>query len=72
MKKLFFLLILLAAATACFGNVSEDRLRKFENYMDEVQKAYHIPGMALVITSAEETLFEKKTRRKIIKLTSCK
>ena len=59
MKRFIILLALIAAGAACFGNVSEDRLQKFESYMDEVQQAYHIPGLAFVITSPEETLLEK-------------
>ena len=59
MKRFIILLALIAAGAACFGNVSEDRLQKFESYMDEVQQAYHIPGLAFVITSQEETLLEK-------------
>ena len=59
MKRFIILLALIAAGAACFGNVSKDRLQKFESYMDEVQQAYHIPGLAFVITSPEETLLEK-------------
>ena len=35
------------------------RFNQFEVYITEINKAYHIPGMALVITSPEKTLLEK-------------
>ncbi|MCR5061893.1 MAG: beta-lactamase family protein [Treponema sp.] len=61
MKKLLLIFILLLAAMmAAWAEVSaDDRLQKLESYLDEVAEAYHIPGMAVVITSPEETLFEK-------------
>lgn len=59
MKKFIISLILIVAAAAAFGNVPADRLHKFESYLDEVKEAYHIPGMAVIITNQEEALFEK-------------
>lgn len=62
MKKLFFLLILLAAATACFGNVSEDRLRKFENYMEFVMEKYKREGTNKASFSGFAIIKHKITR----------
>ena len=59
MKKFIISLILIVAAAAVFGNVPADRLQKMESYLDEIQQAYHIPGMAVIITNQEEVLFEK-------------
>ncbi len=59
MKKFIISLILIVAAAAVFGNVPADRLQKMESYLDEVKEAYHIPGMAVIITNQEEALFEK-------------
>ncbi len=59
MKKFIISLILIVAAAAAFGNVPADRLQKMESYLDEVKEAYHIPGMAVIITNQEEALFEK-------------
>ena len=55
MKRLFLLLTLLLLAANSFA----DRFQKFEAYMDETVDAFHIPGLAVVIVSPEETLFEK-------------
>ena len=59
MKKSLILLILIGLAAGAFGNVPIDRLLRMEAYLDEVNKAYHIPGMGCVIIDPEETLFEK-------------
>lgn len=59
MKKLVFLLSLILLSANCFANISADRLQKMESYLDEVKEAYHIPGMAVIITNPEEAIFEK-------------
>ena len=64
MKKLF-LILMIALSTACpmlFAasfTQNDSRLLKFTEYLDEINKAYHIPGMAVLITNPEETLMEK-------------
>ncbi len=64
MKRLF-LILLLALSTACpmlFATSftqNDSRFSQFTEYLDEINKAYHIPGMALVITNPDETLLEK-------------
>lgn len=64
MKKLF-LILMMALSTACpmlFADSftqNDSRLLKFTEYLDEINKAYHIPGMAVLITNPEETLMEK-------------
>ena len=64
MKKLF--LILMMALTTGLAGVfgaeftkNDERFSKFEKYLDEINEAYHIPGMAFFITSPEEALLEK-------------
>jgi len=64
MKKLF--LILMMALTTGLAGVfgaeftkNDERLSKFEKYLDEINEAYHIPGMAFFITNPEEALLEK-------------
>ncbi len=59
MKKLVFLLSLILLSANCFANISADRLQKMEAYLDEVKEAYHIPGMAVIITNPKEAIFEK-------------
>lgn len=68
MKKLLLILIMALGLTGSFtssmlfaASFSKDdpRFSKFIEYLDEINEAYHIPGMALVITSPEETLVEK-------------
>ena len=49
MKRFIISLILIVTGLACFGNVPQDRLEKFEAYLEEVQEAYHIPGMACIL-----------------------
>ena len=64
MKKLF-LILMIALGTACpmlFAasfTQNDSRLSHFTEYLDEINKAYHIPGMAVLITNPEETLMEK-------------
>lgn len=64
MKKLF-LILMLALSIACpmlFAasfTQNDSRLSQFTEYLDEINKAYHIPGMAVLITNPEETLMEK-------------
>ena len=61
MRKLFLIFtLLLTAAMSVWAEVhTDDRLQKLEIYLDEVAEAYHIPGMACVITNPKEALFEK-------------
>ena len=64
MKKLLLILLmaLSAGSYAVFGTEftkNDSRISQFEEYLDEIKEAYHIPGMAVVLTSPEETLFEK-------------
>ncbi|MCR5189189.1 MAG: hypothetical protein K6C97_09660, partial [Treponema sp.] len=62
MKKLF-LIFMLALSTSCsmlFSSAfteNDSRFLQFENYLTEINKAYHIPGMAFLITDSEKTLF---------------
>lgn len=64
MKKLF-LILMMALTTGLAGvfgaefSKNDERLSKFEKYLDEINEAYHIPGMAFFITSPEEALLEK-------------
>lgn len=61
MKKLFLLLMLaLTEVMSLCAEVSTDAcLQKMESYLEEVVEAYHVPGMACVITNPKEALFEK-------------
>lgn len=61
MKKLFLIfMLLLTVMMSLWAEVStDDRLQKMESYLNEVAEAYHIPGMACVITNPKEALFEK-------------
>lgn len=64
MKRLLLLLTLIALSTGCFAEgagaeESADRLQKIEAYLDEITQAYHVPGMAVVITSPDNQVFEK-------------
>lgn len=65
MKKIFLLLTVFILGTTCFAQndaryiPSQVRLEKLELYLDEVNEAYHIPGMGFFITSPEKTLLEK-------------
>ena len=64
MKKLLLIFMLALSFTGSMlfaSSLSENdsSLSQFTEYIDEVNKAYHIPGMALVITSPEKTLLEK-------------
>ena len=61
MKKLFliFVMAFTASLSAWADSATDGRLQKLENYLDEVAVAYHIPGMACVITNPNEALFEK-------------
>ena len=57
MKKLFLILLTLVVLVA--GCFAQNGIQKMESYLDEVVEAYHIPGMACVITNPDGTLFEK-------------
>ena len=64
MKKLLLIFMLALSFTgsmlfASSFSENDSRLSQFTEYIDEVNKAYHIPGMAFVITRPEETLLEK-------------
>ena len=61
MKKLFLLLMLALTEvmSLCAEVRADDCLQKLEGYLNEVAEAYHIPGMACVITNPKEALFEK-------------
>ena len=64
MKKQF-LILMIALSTVCpmlFAapfTENDSRFSQFSEFLEEIKKAYHIPGMALVITSPEKTLLEK-------------
>ena len=63
MKNKFTLFFLVALQTLCFASTTSERLAnklpKIEEYLDKVTSAYHIPGMAFVLTDSEETFFSK-------------
>lgn len=64
MKKLFliFLMALSTGVAAVFGTEfteNDKRFSQFEKYLDEINKAYHIPGMAFILTDPERTLYSK-------------
>ena len=61
MKKLFLIfMLLLTVMMSLWAEVStDDRLQKMESYLNEVAEAYHIPGMAVLITNPKEALFGK-------------
>lgn len=61
MKKLFLLLMLALTEvmSLCAEVRADDCLQKMESYLNEVAEAYHIPGMAVLITNPKETVFEK-------------
>lgn len=61
MKKLSLIfMLLLTVMISLWAEVStDDRLQKMENYLEEVAEAYHVPGMAVLITNPKETVFEK-------------
>ena len=56
MKRIFLILLLAVLGSVSFA---AERFEKIEKYLDEVIDAYHVPGMAVFLTSPEETLFEK-------------
>ena len=64
MKK-YLLMILFALSTICFAEAQSakklpaESLQRFDSYLSEIKKAYHIPGMAFFITTPEETVFER-------------
>ena len=58
MKKQILCFIVLLCATFCFSQTQIDSV-KIKTYLDDVVKAYHIPGMAFYITTPSETLIEK-------------
>lgn len=61
MKKILLLLMmaLTEMMSLCAEVRADDCLQKMESYLEEVAEAYHIPGMACVITNPNEALFEK-------------
>lgn len=59
MKRIIFLL-LCSLNFLCFAEGFEEaKIRKFDEYLNEITKAYHIPGMAFVLVSPEDTLMER-------------
>lgn len=61
MKRLLFIFLMtLTGMMAASAEVrADENFQKMETYLDEVVKAYHVPGMACVITNQEGALFEK-------------
>ena len=64
MKNLFliFIMALTSVAAMLFGTEltkNDPRFAQFEKYLTEINQAYHIPGMAFVLTTPEETVFSK-------------
>ncbi len=61
MKKLLLIFVMaLTGVMAASAEVrTDERFQKMETYLDEVVNAYHVPGMACVITNQEGALFEK-------------
>ena len=70
MKRFFLILLtLVSLGVDCFAQgavdmipvkaLTAEQLQKLECYLDEVVNAYHVPGMACVITNQEGALFEK-------------
>ena len=61
MKKLLLIFVMaLTGVMAASAEVrADERFQKMETYLDEVVNAYHVPGMACVITNQEGALFEK-------------
>lgn len=61
MKKILLLLMmaLTEVMSLCAEVRADDCLQKMESYLNEVAEAYHIPGMAVLITNPKEALFEK-------------
>lgn len=65
MKRILLLLTLLAFCAGCFAadadtvKLPSERIERMDEYLSEVMEAYHVPGLAFIITSPEETLFEK-------------
>ena len=64
MKK-YLLMILFALSTICFAEAQSakklpaESFQRFDSYLSEIKKAYHIPGMAFFVTTPEETVFER-------------
>ena len=64
MKKLFCILMLAlsAAGPLVFGSEfveNDSRYIQFEKYLKEINEAYHIPGMAFILTDSEKTLYSR-------------
>ena len=61
MRKILLLLMmaLTEVMSLCAEVRADDCLQKLESYLEEVAEAYHIPGMAVLITNPKEALFEK-------------
>lgn len=68
MKKILaFFLFIVQAICFCFADESigkimeagDSRFEKLDSYFDEIKKAYHIPGLAVIITDPNQTLYSK-------------
>ena len=64
MKKLFLILMmaLTSAGSMLFSTEfaeNDPRFAQFEKYLTEINKAYHIPGMAFILTTPEKTVFSE-------------
>ena len=65
MKKSLLLFIFLTLGFSLAGETNEkiikgdSRFEEFDSYLKEIKKAYHIPGLAFIVTDSEETLYSK-------------
>ena len=59
--KRFLLFFVLTLNTFAFANtpLSNESLKRFDDYLTEITDAYHIPGMAFFITDKDHILMEK-------------
>ena len=70
-KKLIKCMMSILSFLACFAAmgvqdlkaasniISNERIEELDNYLQEVSKYYHIPGMAVTVVNANEELFAK-------------
>ena len=55
--KRMLILLMCSLSFLCFAEegLEESKIRKFDEYLNEITKAYHIPGMAFILVSPEKT-----------------
>ena len=59
--KRFLSVILFVMAPMCFAQEALDssRIQKLDDYLNQITEAYHIPGMAFVLTDPDRSIMER-------------